>query len=279
LGAAKMALISALVDIAIEREMIFSPDGSLWLLIVTVLWKLSFAYNIWQSAVLYQKLPTITDQAQLANGIVHVMRMTTNIWRQTSLVVSLPILEKVLSAWEGQFPVVKPLLLGLVGTVTAMTWYVSSRETKSLQLPTRSGPDRNEGPGQRIARHGKVTLRAMSMCASAFILHAMLIPAVALKTGSWVGGIMALLEISSRVALATLLWNLRTSFASALKEISTENNKDLIISDESSIKLYEAQGGFFSKAREVLKTETLGKVAAVLIPLLVTSLRSKGILQ
>jgi hypothetical protein len=275
LSAAKTAAIGALVDIVLELKSIIT-DGNTssvsWLSNLTILYKLSLAYNIWQSALLYKKLPGVADRTHLVDGIVRVMRMTTVVWRQTAIIVCMNIVRQVLAAYEKKFPMVKQILIGLVGTVTAVTLYVSTKEIRSLQLP--ESPDREkETAGQCVARHGKVSIRAMSLCCSAFLIETMLIPVMALTMGSWFGGFLELSGVSSRFALATFLWNLRSSFASALKQMTAEDNTNLLLSDKASIQLYEAQSRFFDKAERLLKVEMVVKIISSLISLLVTLLK------
>ena len=263
LTCATFVALSGILDVVLDGKTILAGLSESVIPGLNTLWKFSFAYNIWRVSGVYEKINHEKDKAKLQYGIEVILRTMTAVWRQTGIIVTLLILEDATKALQDRIPFVKELLLSLVGIAVVATLYLSYQETSSLSLTEDSDPD--ETPRQQIIRHGRVTLRAMSLCSAAFLLEAAFLVFIALSQGTWGGRIGQFISIPTPLGLGSLLWAMRLSFGKALKAMTEKTNKNLDMTPEATLDLQEATIKFWSKAKSTVKLEVLLKVGSVLV--------------
>jgi hypothetical protein len=265
MACAKMAVISASVDLLLEGKDILAGKRGAWLLSLKTLWKFSFSYHIWRISRLHNQ---VQDVDTFTRGVEGILRTMTAVWRQTGIVVTLLILEEAAFAWRDKIPFVRHILTTLLGGAMLAVLYLSRKEILSLSLASCTGDRAHETPRQRISRHGRVTLRAMSVCSAAFCLEGALIGFIALSQSSWPAFFGKLLSIPTPVGLGTILWEMRKAFGPVLKQLSEEDNTRMSVTPQASIDLNTSTELFWTKAKGTLFLETVLKVAAAAIAVL-----------
>lgn len=266
LTCATFVALSGILDVVLDGKTIIAGLSESVIPGLNTLWKFSFAYNIWRVSGIYEKINEEKDTAKLQYGIEVILRTMTAVWRQTGIIVTLLVLEDATKALQNRIPFVKELLLSLVGIAVAATLFLSYKETSALSLTEDSNPE--ETPRQQIVRHGRVTLRAMSLCSAAFLLEAAFLVFIALSQPSWGGRFGQFINIPTPLGLGSLLWGMRLSFGKALKVMTEKTNKDLNITPEATLDLQEATIKFWSKAKSTVKLEVFLKVGSVLVSFL-----------
>lgn len=111
---AKIAALSAIVDLLLEGKVILAGDSGRWWLSLTTLWKLSLSINVWHIARLFARIPQEQDVDKFTQGAEEILRTMTAVWRQTGIVVTLLILRKATMAWQDRIPFVRQILVTLV---------------------------------------------------------------------------------------------------------------------------------------------------------------------
>jgi hypothetical protein len=264
---AKIAALSAIVDLLLEGKVILAGDSGRWWLSLTTLWKLSLSINVWHIARLFARIPQEQDVDKFTQGAEEILRTMTAVWRQTGIVVTLLILRKATMAWQDRIPFVRQILVTLVIGAVGATLYLSSKENPSLSLAVSEREKDNETPGQRIGRHGRVTLRTMALCSSAFLLQGALIGFVAISQTSWGAFWGQLSHIPTPIGLGTLLWSMRKAFGHVLSQLSGGSSTKMSVSSQARIELNEATAKFWAKAKTTMLLETALKIVVAAVSL------------
>jgi len=271
---AKITAISALLDFVVHGSKLFSgiADGK-WLLPLTTLWKVAFSFNMWRVSKMYgAKTGTL---AELYKKIENLMTSMTGIWRRLAFVVALLTTNEVVLAWKDYIPNVRLLVNVLFGVVGVVSVYLSTEETQTFKVAP-SSPDsmlenKNEAPAERIARLGRITVRAMLLGVSAFLLDSIFIPIIAFRKKSWGEAIVELLNLTVSIPFATLLWKLRKSFIAFIEDLtdypSLKNAKDWNLKPETQTQLAIAQQKFWANLKSFQVTQMFFKVVAVTVHL------------
>ena len=133
-------------------------------------------------------------------------------------------------------------------------------------------------PQQRIVHSGRITVRAMGLCVAAFVLDSILTPVVAVRKVTvpdkkYGAAILDLVNLTTSIPFATLLWKLRKAYIIFLQNIKVEeegiatpkaNAKPrTTIKPELQINLAIAQQKFWGEIKTFLQTEMVLKVIAV----------------
>ena len=136
-------------------------------------------------------------------------------------------------------------------------------------------------PQQRIVHSGRITVRAMGLCVAAFVLDSILTPVVAVRKVTvpdkkYGAAILDLVNLTTSIPFATLLWKLRKAYIIFLQNIKEEEEEGIAtpkakanaktrttIKPELQINLALAQQKFWGEIKTFLQTEMVLKVIAV----------------
>jgi hypothetical protein len=234
------------------------------------LWRFSLAYNLWQASHLYKRLYQETDVIAMEREVETIMRTMTAVWRQAGVVVVLSLMEKTTKALRYKIPFVDEILLSLLGVALVSTVFLSRKETETLALAEYKSKKRDELPRDRLIRHGRVTLRAMSFCSAAFLLDALFLGLIALSQDSWSVKALKLIHLPTPLGLGTLLWTLRKAFGKGLKVLTHSSNKNFVMTSKTGMELQKATVSFWTKAKRTIRLQVVLTAGAAILSLVKT---------
>jgi len=268
---AKIVALSAMIDFVVGgSKLLAGVAAGEWIIPLTTLWKVIFSFNMWRVSKMYNA--KIDNNAELYKTIENVMTSMTGIWRRLAFMVALLTTYEVVLAWKNYIPNIRLVLNVLFGVVGAVSMFLSTKETQSLKVAP-SSPDsmsEKEAPAERIARLGRITVRAMLLGVSAFVLDSIFTPIIAIGRKSWGGSIVELLNLTVSIPFATLLWKLRKSYIIFIEDLtnpSFKNTKNWTLKPETQIQLAVAQQKFWANVKSFQQTQIFFKVLAVMVQL------------
>jgi len=285
---AKITALSALVDFTIDGSTLFSElKAGNFFLPLTTLWKVSFAFNTWRISKLHKETSKTQTMEELCRVLEKFLLAMTGIWRRLAFFVSLITVQEVVLAWKDAVPNLRLALNVLFGVVGIVSMWLSAKETQSLAVDNddddssatrssnRSG---DEDSIQRVVRIGRVTVRAMMLGVSAFVLSSVMTPVVALSKpkAEWIGDLVELLTVS--VPFAVLLSKLRKAYITFLEDLMGNHKKATGIKPETQIQLAVAQQNFWGKIKEFQQCEIFFKAVAVVVQLKLAQKLAAGVL-
>jgi len=272
---AKITALSALVDFAVDGSTLFSElKAGNFVIPLTTLWKVSFAFNTWRISKLHKETSKTQTMEELCRVLEKFLIAMTGIWRRLAFFVSLITVQEVVLAWKDAVPNLRLALSVLFGVVGIVSMWLSAKETQSLAVDDDSssatrGSNRSgdEDSIQRVVRIGRVTVRAMMLGVSAFVLSSVMTPVVALSKpkAEWIGDLVELLTVS--VPFAVLLSKLRKAYITFLEDLMGNHKKATGIKPETQIQLAVAQQNFWGKIKEFQQCEIFFKAVAVVVQL------------
>jgi len=261
----KIMALSAVIDFSVDRsKYAFGIGTSKWIFPLTTLWKLSFAYNMWRVSRLYRsKTETRTE---LLKAIERLMKTMTGIWRKLAFMAALWIINEVVLACNNSFPNIRPVLTILFSIAGAISMYLSTNETRTLESSTTTF-GYTETSAQRIVILGKSTVRAMLIGVSVFFLDSIFIPVVAFSKKSWGDTIWDLTNLPTLLAMTKCLWTLRKSFISFIEDFSSQSStrNNWTLKPETQIQLAVAQQKFWSQTKSFFVSEMIGKIVTSIL--------------
>lgn len=285
---AKITALSALVDFSVDGSTLFSElKAGNFVLPLATLWKVSFAFNTWRISKLHKETSKTQTMEELCKVLEKFLIAMTGIWRRLAFFVSLITVQEVVLAWKDAVPNLRLALNVLFGVVGIVSMWLSAKETQSLAVDnddssssaTRSSNcSGDEDSIQRVVRIGRVTVRAMMLGVSAFVLSSVMTPVVALSKpkAEWIGDLLELLTVS--VPFAVLLSKLRKAYIVFLEDLMGNHKKATGIKPETQIQLAVAQQNFWGKIKEFQQYQIFFKAVAVVVQLKLAQKLAAGVL-
>lgn len=261
---AKYSAFSAAVDIGTLGSEFVDAN---WISALRTIWKLTFAFNLWQVGRMYRSFTSYDQAVSKKNKdqdklqLLKIIDRMTRVWRVAATMVFLAATTGVFEAWGTHIGLLREGLFALVLTVIVGVFYYSSQETKVITTT-----DTSEDPFlPRIQKKGAILVRAQGMACAALFLEVGLIPVIALSNvpHSWQATVLTLLGIPTPLVLGTCLLFFRHSYVNILLDMSQNKAKKtdglLPWQPESQQKLALAAQKFCSELFSTFRADMIAK--------------------
>ena len=282
-GCAKITAISAVLDLILVGPKLVRDyqTGATELLLTQsfgILWKLIFSFNIFSASRLYESLnqqastssSAATTTTTTVNSLERVLDIMTFVWRSSAFMITVLAAVGISKVWEKANSAVLAAII--IGSAT-ISMDTNAKETKELALSGSSATTGQEMT--KIAQKGRITVRAMLLCATSLLLKSVAVVATAARTvvdtGSYKAAIAAVPNLITPLATAGCLQGLRRAFLKALLDVmesnegSDPNSTALRLKPQTRIDLANAQQRFYGDVRKTFIKEMILKIIAAIV--------------
>jgi hypothetical protein len=288
---ARITALSAVVDLLLAVVQEYHAEGGTDDLLaslvsntqtLTTLWKVIFAWNIGTVVRLYASLEqegeSSSSTSVTSSSLNRVLDTMTLVWRTSAAMITIVAAVDLSKAWQQSHNLSSVLAAVFLGAAS-FSFYTNAKETKQLQLiEARSGGAADGSSDQEmiqmIAHKGRITIRAMLLCATVLLVKAAVIPFSAtriyLDTASYPSAFLALLSLPTPLGTAGFLRQLRTALLQALSDLVNDETNTMndnksslkVLQPATRIHLAQAQQRFYGRVESTMRGEMIFKTIA-----------------